>query len=282
MQIKGTIAFCLPYYGNCSALDAFLSDAFICLFHDSRHQAKLQGSQLSPGSAIPTGERWVEGKAPTHCSNSFRRLVILEESYLSSQEEPGRLQPFLGCCFSLRSAAVAFSAGRPRSRPGRLLRRALEGRKCRRGSLTTQHWAMEGRGGAAPPQAEAGAHPQAPRKRRLGCAAGDGLRKTPRWLPAPLRAVKPRSAGSFDSAPTARRPPQSEGPWAGQEAPRQAAAERSLPRPPPACAVGTRGVSSARYRLARPGLRLRLPSSGPTWREEQPRSCRAAPRQLRG
>lgn len=137
----------------------------------------------------------MEGKAPTHCSNRFRRLVILEESYLSSQEEPGRLQPFLGCCFSLCSAAVAFSAGRPRSRPGRLLRRALEGRKCRRRSLTTQHRAMEGRGRAAPPQAEAGAHPQAPTKRRLGCAAGDGLRKTPRWLPAPLRAVKPRSAG---------------------------------------------------------------------------------------
>ena len=63
-------------YGNCSAPDPFLLDLFICLFHYSYPQAKLQGSQLSPGSSVPTGESWVEVKPPTHCSHRFRCLLL--------------------------------------------------------------------------------------------------------------------------------------------------------------------------------------------------------------
>lgn len=81
-------------YGNCS--DPFLLDLFLCLFHYSYPQAKLQRSQLSPGSS--TGESWVEVKPLIHCSNHFRRLVLWKSawSFWRSRTSPPRRNP-AGC-----------------------------------------------------------------------------------------------------------------------------------------------------------------------------------------
>lgn len=115
-----------------TALLLSLLDLFLCLFHYSYPQAKLQGSQLSPGSS--TGESWVEVKPLTHCLNRFRCLVL----WKSRTSPPTR-------------NLAGWSPPWPFSSPSTLPLSSSPSAGCgpRRAGCSGEHWMGEGAGAVA-------------------------------------------------------------------------------------------------------------------------------------